>query len=163
MTPSHGGGAEPRTLNAVVVEVQVLQVAVERGDGGELVVGELQVQQGGDVEHGLGDPLVAQLVVVEPHKGEVREAAEVVSARENDATLHSPPSIPQMTRAPSDHSPRDVVDTVPVQEELDESAGNSGRHLLQHVVGQIELHETRQVLEHVLPQVTVAELRTQDT
>lgn len=31
------------TLNAVVVEVQLLQLGVEQGDGGELVVGQVKV------------------------------------------------------------------------------------------------------------------------
>lgn len=31
------------TLDAVVVEVQVLQLGVEQGDGGELVVGQVKV------------------------------------------------------------------------------------------------------------------------
>lgn len=68
------------TLNAVVVEMQVLQVAVEERNHAELVVGQLQVHQRGQVEHGLGDAFVAQLVVVQPHERQVSEAVKVVSA-----------------------------------------------------------------------------------
>lgn len=53
----------------------------------------------------------------------------------------------------------DVVDAIPVQEKLDEATWNAVRHLLQGVVSQVELHETLQVLERVLPQVIVAQLR----
>lgn len=74
---------ESLTLNAVVVEVQVLQVTIEERNRGELVVSELQFQQGGYVEHILGNSFITQLVVVQPHKCQVREASEVVS-EEND-------------------------------------------------------------------------------
>lgn len=72
------------TLDAVVVEMQVLQVTVEERNGRELVVGELQVQQGGNVEHSLRNSFIAKLVVVEPHKCQVREAFKVVSEQGND-------------------------------------------------------------------------------
>lgn len=36
----------------------MLQVTIEERDGGELVVGELQVQEGGYVEHSLGDSFI---------------------------------------------------------------------------------------------------------
>lgn len=67
--------------------MQMLQVAVEERDGGELVVGELQVEQGGDVEHGLGNSFIAQLVVVQPHKGQMSEVSEVVSERVKELLL----------------------------------------------------------------------------
>lgn len=75
------------TLDGVVIEVQMLQVSAEERNGGQLVVSELQVQQGGDVEHGPGDAFVTQLVVVEPHEGQVREALEVISEEENNPFL----------------------------------------------------------------------------
>lgn len=61
----------------------MLQVTVEERDRGELVVGELQVQQSGYVEHSLGNSFITQLVVVQPHKRQVREALEVVSEENN--------------------------------------------------------------------------------
>lgn len=74
--PENGVGL---TLDAVVVEMQVLQVTIEERNRGELVVGQLQVQQGGNVEHIFGNSFIAQLVVVQPHKCQVSEAFEVVS------------------------------------------------------------------------------------
>lgn len=71
------------TLNAVVVEVQVLQMITEQRNRSELVVGQLQVQQAGNVEHSLGNSFITQLVVVQSHKGQVSEAFEVVSEQEN--------------------------------------------------------------------------------
>ncbi len=67
-----------------MVEVQVLQVSVEERNRSELVVGQLQVQQGGYVEHSLGNSFVTQLVSVQPHKRQVSEAFEVVSEQENN-------------------------------------------------------------------------------
>lgn len=69
------------TLDAVVVEVQVLQVSTEARNRGKLIVGELQVQQGGYVEHIFGNSFITQLVVVQPHERQVREALEVVSEK----------------------------------------------------------------------------------
>lgn len=51
-----------------------------------------------------------------------------------------------------------VIDVVPVEEQLDDSAGQSGRHLLQDVASQVELHQALQVLEGVLSQVGVSQL-----
>lgn len=59
--------------------MQVLQVTVEDGNHCKLVVGQLQVQQGGHIKHGLGDPFVTQLVVVQPHERQVSQVFEVVS------------------------------------------------------------------------------------
>lgn len=53
----------------------------------------------------------------------------------------------------------DVIYTVPVQEKLDEATRYTIRHLLQDVVGQIELHEALQALESVSSQVAVTQLR----
>lgn len=52
----------------VVVEVQVLQVRANHGDGTDLVVGQLQVQQGGHIEHALRKSFVTQLIAVESHE-----------------------------------------------------------------------------------------------
>ena len=68
-----------RTLDLVVVQVQVLQAGGDEGHLGQLVVGQLQVYQCGHVEHGLGNAPVAQLVVVEPHKRQMNQALKVVS------------------------------------------------------------------------------------
>lgn len=51
-----------------------------------------------------------------------------------------------------------VIYVVPVEEKLDEAAGQSGRHLLQDVASQVELHQALQVLEGVLSQVGVSQL-----
>lgn len=53
----------------------------------------------------------------------------------------------------------DVIYTVPVQKKLYEATWNTRRHLLQSVMSQVELHEALQVLECVLSQVTVTQLR----
>lgn len=63
--------------------MQVLQVTVEDGNHFKLVVGQLQVQQGGHIKHSLGDPFVTQLVVVKPHKCQLREVFEVISEQDN--------------------------------------------------------------------------------
>lgn len=65
-------------LDAVVVEVQLFQVGVEDGHGGQLVVGQVQVHQSGHVEHCLRHAFVTQLVVVQPDKGQVLKVLEVV-------------------------------------------------------------------------------------
>ena len=82
-TPTHAEEAVGLTLDAVVVEVQVLQVTVDEWNRSDLVVGQLQVQQGGDVEHSLGKSFVTELVVVQPHKRQVGEAFEVISEWKN--------------------------------------------------------------------------------
>lgn len=63
--------------------MQVLQVTVEQRDGGELVVCQLQVQQGGYVEHGLWKSFITQLVVVQSHKCQVIQVFEVVSEQDD--------------------------------------------------------------------------------
>lgn len=63
--------------------MQVLQVTVEEGNRCELVVGQLQVQQGGHIKHSLWDSLVAQLVVVQSHKRQVSEVFEVISEKDD--------------------------------------------------------------------------------
>lgn len=72
------------TLNAVVVETQLLQVIVDERNHCELVVSKLQVQQAGQVEHGLGNSFIAQLVVVEPHKRQPCEVFEVFSIQHKE-------------------------------------------------------------------------------
>lgn len=72
------------TLDAVVVEVQLLQVTVEQRNRSELVVGQLQVQQGGYVEHSLRNSFITQLVAVQPHKRQMNEVSEVVSEQEDE-------------------------------------------------------------------------------
>lgn len=52
----------------------------------------------------------------------------------------------------------DVVDAVLVQEQLYDTVRYAVGHLLQQVVSQIELHQTLQILERVLSQVTVTQL-----
>lgn len=64
----------------------MLQVRVEQRNRSELIVGQLQVQQGGNVEHSLGNPLITQLVAVQPHKCELSEVSEVVSEQENNGS-----------------------------------------------------------------------------
>lgn len=66
------------TLDLVVVEVQVLQVRADHGDGVDLVVGQLQVQQGGNIEHAFGKPFVTQLIAVQSHKRQMIHVFEVV-------------------------------------------------------------------------------------
>lgn len=62
----------------VVVEVQVLQVRTDYGDRTDLVVGQLQVQQGGYIEHTLGKSFVAQLIAVQSHEWQMIHVFEVV-------------------------------------------------------------------------------------
>lgn len=62
----------------VVVEVQVLQVRAYHGDGTDLVVGQLQVQQGGNIEHAFGKPFIAQLIAVQSHERQMIHVFEVV-------------------------------------------------------------------------------------
>lgn len=66
-----------------MVKVQVLQMTIEQRNRSKLVVGQLQVQQAGNVEHSLGNSFVAQLVVVQSHKCQVVEAFKVVSEQGN--------------------------------------------------------------------------------
>lgn len=119
-------------LDAVVVEVQMLQVPVEERNRSELVVGQLQVQQGGYVEHSLGKSFITQLVVVQPHKCQVGESIKVVLWY--------------------------VIYAVLVQEKLYEATRYASWHLFQDVVGQIKLHEALQVLKCVLSHATVTQL-----
>lgn len=70
------------TLNVVVVEVQVLQVRANHGDGTDVVVGQLQVQQGGYIEHAHGKPFVTQFIVIQPHKRQMIHVFEVVPEEE---------------------------------------------------------------------------------
>lgn len=72
-----------------MIEVQVLQVTVEERHRSKLVVGKLQVQQTGYVEHGLRNAFITQLVVIQPYKCEVREALEVVSEHERQTKSDS--------------------------------------------------------------------------
>lgn len=67
----------------VVVEVQVLQVRANHGDGADLVVGQLQVQQGGYIEHTLGKAFVTQLIAVQSHKGQMIHVFEVVPEKKS--------------------------------------------------------------------------------
>lgn len=67
-----------------MVEVQVFQVRAEKWNRSELVVGQLQVQQSGYVEHSLGNSFITQMVAVQPHKRQLGEVFEVVSAQENN-------------------------------------------------------------------------------
>lgn len=62
----------------VVVEVQVLQVRADHGDGVDQVVGQLQVQQGGNIEHAFGKPFVTQLIAVQSHKRQMIHVFEVI-------------------------------------------------------------------------------------
>lgn len=57
----------------------MLQATVEERNRSNLVVGQLQVQQGGYVEHIFRKSFITQLVVVQPHKRQVVQASEVVS------------------------------------------------------------------------------------
>lgn len=69
------------TLNVVIVEVQVHQVRANHRDGGELIVGQLQVQQSGYVEDLPWNSRVSQPVAVQPHKGQVSKVFEVVAEK----------------------------------------------------------------------------------
>lgn len=61
--------------------MQVHQVGANHRDGGELVVGQLQVQQSGYVEDLLWNPRVSQPVAVQPHKRQVSKVFKVVTER----------------------------------------------------------------------------------
>lgn len=67
-----------------MVEVQVLQVRAEQRNRTELIVGQLQVQQGGYVKHSLGKSFITQLVAVQSHKCQLSEIFKVVSEKENN-------------------------------------------------------------------------------
>ena len=71
------------TLNAVVVKMQVLKVSVKERNCSKLVVGQLQVQQGGHIEHSFGNPFITQLIVVQPHKRQVSHAFKVAPVQDN--------------------------------------------------------------------------------
>lgn len=59
--------------------MQVHQVRANHGDGGELIVGQLQVQQSGYVEDLPWNSQVSQPVAVQPHKCQVSEVFKVVT------------------------------------------------------------------------------------
>lgn len=67
-----------------MVEVQLLQVRAKHRNRGDLIVGQLQVQQGGNVEYIFGKSFVTQLVTIQPHKCQMSEVFEVVSEQENN-------------------------------------------------------------------------------
>lgn len=67
-----------------MVEVQLLQVRAEHRNRGDLIVGQLQVQQTGNVEDMFGKASVTQLVTIQPHKCQMSEVFEVVSEQENN-------------------------------------------------------------------------------
>lgn len=69
------------TLNVVIVEVQVHQVRADHRYGGELIVGQLQVQQSGYVEDLPWNSCVGQPVAVQPHKGQVSKVFEIVAGK----------------------------------------------------------------------------------
>lgn len=69
----------------------------------------MQHQQVGEVEGVLRKPLVRDLVVVEPNERQVGKLLEIVTG--------------------------DVLDVVPVQEELVDGTGHPRRHFPQDVVG----------------------------
>lgn len=62
----------------------MLQVRVEQRNRSDQIVGQLQIQQGGYVEHSLGKSFITQLVAVQPHKRQMSEVFEVVSEQENN-------------------------------------------------------------------------------
>ncbi len=64
--------------------MQVLQVGAEQRNRGELVVGQLQVQQGGYVEHGLGKSFVTQPVAIQSHERKMSEVFKVVSEKRDN-------------------------------------------------------------------------------
>lgn len=151
----------------------------EQRNRSQLVVGQLQIQQAGNVEHSLGNSFITQLVVVQSHKCQVGEAFEVVS---NNKIIESTivkfsiyicllmhtvcvyMTVHQLSdNAWTVYLLWDVIYTVPVQEQLDKATGYTIGHLLQGVVSQIELHEALKVLEHVLSYVTVTELSRMST
>lgn len=53
----------------------------------------------------------------------------------------------------------DLINVVPVQEQLYDALGNTTRHLCQDVASQIELNKSLQVPESVCTQVAVRQLR----
>lgn len=119
-------------LDAVVVEVQVLQLVADGRHIADLVVGQVEHEQVGDVEGVLGDPPIGQPVVVQPDEGQVGEALEVPIG--------------------------DGLDLVAVQVELVKGCGHLGWHLSQDVVGQVELHEVLEALEGVGLKDAIAQL-----
>jgi len=120
----------PLTFDGVVIQVEVLQLGADERDIGELVVGQVQHQQVGEVEGVLGQPLVRDLVVVEPDECQVGELLEVVTG--------------------------DVFNVVPVQEELVDGTGHPGGHFPQDVVGEVELHEVLESLEGIFVEDPIA-------
>lgn len=71
------------TLNVVIVEVQVHQVSANHRNGGQLIVGQLQVQQSGYVEDLLWNSKVSQPVAVQPHKRQVSKVFKVVTEKKH--------------------------------------------------------------------------------
>lgn len=127
-------------LDAVVVEVQVLQLAADGRHVADLVVRQVEHEQVGDVEGVLGEPPVGKLVIVKANEGKVGEGLEVPA--------------------------RDCLDLVAVQVELVDGCGDLGWHLSQAVVRQVELHEAFEApegvrLEDAVTQLVVLEVQQQ--
>ena len=130
--PARAAPVPALTLDAVVVEVQVLQPAADGGHAADPVVRQVQHQQVGDVERVLGEAPVRELVVVEADEGQVGEALEVPTG--------------------------DGLDSVAVQVELVDGGGHLRGHLPQGVVGQVELHEVLEALKGVRLEDAVTQL-----
>lgn len=102
----HRKWAELRAVNrfnVIVVEIQVFQMHVEHRHSVQIVVGQMQIQEGGHIEDPLGDASVTQLVVVKADEGQVVEVLEVIR--------------------------RDVLNVVSIQEKLVDVLGNITGHL----------------------------------
>lgn len=124
--------------------MKVLQVTVEVRNHAELIVGQLQVHQRGQVEHGLGDAFVAQLVVVQPHKRQVSETFKVVSAQHDQRGKQTLSGVSLYGFSLGDaacfqrlcgsactvYLLWDVIYAVFIQEQLNKASWYTGRHLL---------------------------------
>lgn len=100
-----------------MVEVQVLQVRANHGDGTDLVVGQLEVQQGGYIEHTVGKSFVAQLIAVQSHKWQMIHVFEVVPEKRIKKKLDSNSNPEKVLKAsrrsslPSTYSDSDAYTT----------------------------------------------------
>lgn len=116
----------------IVVEIQLLQLGIKNGNTVEFIVGKVKIQQSGDVKNPLGHPFVGQLIVIKPDEGQVWELFEIIFGN--------------------------VLNVIPIQEQLVDIMWHVLRHLSQNVVCQVQLNQVLEALEDVFAQVAVAQL-----
>lgn len=102
----------------------MLQVGVEQWNGSQIVVRQVQIHQCANIEYHLWEALVSQVVEVKSDKGQVREVLKIVLGN--------------------------VLNVVPVQEQLGYAVGYICRHLPQDVVSQVKLYQIFKIFKDIL-------------